>query len=357
MTKILITGVCGFVGSSLARVFAEQGGFEIFGVDNFIRPGSSENRVVLQRLGVKLIHGDIRAASDLECISPVDWLIDAAANPSVLAGIDGHSSSRQVIEHNLGGTINLLEFCKRHRAGFLLLSTSRVYSVPPLAALPVREDHGMFVLATDQPLPPSVTAKGVQEEFSTQPPLSLYGTSKLASELLALEYGEVFGFPVFINRCGVMAGAGQFGRPDQGIFAFWLNSHLRRRPLKYLGFGGHGYQVRDVLHPADLGQLLFKQISRGKVAREDRVLNVSGGVASAISLKNLTAWCDAAFGPHPVAQSREDRRFDIPWMVLDPSRACRLWDWQPNRDTESILQEIAEHAQQNPDWLELSKPF
>src|SRR4051812_34618365 len=136
--RILISGICGFVGSTLAKALrTAHPGYEICGFDNFIRPGSEGNRAELKRLGVKLFHADLRAASDLETLPAVDWVIDAAANPSVLAGIDGKTSSRQLVEHNLGGTINLLEYCKSHKAGFILLSTSRVYSIAPLASLKV----------------------------------------------------------------------------------------------------------------------------------------------------------------------------------------------------------------------------
>src|SRR5262245_15584747 len=150
--RILITGVCGFVGSTLAHALAEAGGHEIFGFDNFIRPGSESNRAALKQRGVKLFHGDLRAASDLESLPKVDWVIDAAANPSVLAGVDGRTSSRQLVEHNLGGTVNMLEFCKRHRAGFILLSTSRVYSIAGLAGLKVRESGGAFAPDPAAPL-------------------------------------------------------------------------------------------------------------------------------------------------------------------------------------------------------------
>src|SRR3954466_13585419 len=143
--RILISGICGFVGSTIARAFAEAGAaHSLVGFDNFIRPGSETNRSELKRRGVKLFHGDLRSASDLESLPPVDWVLDAAANPSVLAGIDGRTSSRQLIEHNLGGTVNMLEFCKQHRAGFVLLSTSRVYSIPSLAALAVSPINHAF---------------------------------------------------------------------------------------------------------------------------------------------------------------------------------------------------------------------
>lgn len=356
--RFLISGVCGFVGSTLAKTLLASGrGHSVAGFDNFIRPGSETNRAELKALGVKLFHADLRAASDVDALPDADFVIDAAANPSVLAGVDGRTSSRQLVEHNLGGTINLLEYCKTRKAGFILLSTSRVYAIEPLARLPVAVRDGAFVPDAAQPLPPGLSAAGLTEDFPTGAPISLYGATKLASEAMALEYGETFGFPVFINRCGVLAGAGQFGRADQGIFAYWVNSWLRKRPLKYLGFGGHGYQVRDCLHPRDLVPLLEKQTAAGKIAAGDRLANVAGGAASAMSLKQLSDWCAARFGAHSVVQDGTPRPFDIPWIVLDPAKAARIWNWQPQTTTAQILEEIAQHAESHPSWLDLSAPL
>jgi CDP-paratose 2-epimerase len=352
--RVLITGVCGFVGSALASAFLDlPEPPEIYGIDNFVRPGSERNRSLLRALGVRVSHGDVRCASDFETIPDVDWVIDAAANPSVLAGVDGKSSSRQVIEHNLLGTVNLLEYCKRTDAGFILLSTSRVYSVQHLAALPVQVIDRAYRPDAYAPNIPGLSAAGVNESFSTTPPVSLYGATKVASEFLALEYAEAFGLPVWINRCGVLAGAGQFGRADQGIFAFWINSYLRRRPLSYIGFDGHGYQTRDCLHPSDLATILIKQMNEENAGAE-RVQNVSGGARSAMSLAQLSDWCSKRFGEHLVTGDPEPRSFDVPWIVLDHQRATRQWDWAPKVTTEQILEEIALHAEDNPHWLELS---
>jgi CDP-paratose 2-epimerase len=351
--KILITGICGFVGSTLASAIQEiMPNVQLYGIDNFIRPGSEGNRQRLLHNGVKLFHGDIRNASDFQNIPPADWVIDAAANPSVLAGIDGQTSSRQLIEHNLLGTVNILEYCKQHGAGFILISTSRVYSIPPLAALEVESSGGAFRLKEGQILPEGLSSFGVSERFSTSPPVSLYGSSKLASETLALEYGDTFGFPVWINRCGVLAGAGQFGRPDQGIFAFWINAWLRRLPLAYIGFGGDGHQVRDCLHPRDLVQLLSLQMMCR--TEKPRVMNFGGGVSHAISLAQLSAWCRKRFGGHTVTSQPAMRRFDIPWLIMDATAARDTWNWEPQTTLEEILEEIAAHAVEHPQWLQLS---
>jgi len=353
---ILITGICGFVGSSLALALRERvENLTIIGADNFIRPGSETNRLLLKRLGIRVFHADIRQPSDFDALPAADWVIDAAANPSVLAGVDGRSSSRQLIEHNLGGTINLLEYCKMYRAGLVLLSTSRVYSIVALNQVKLLEQGTRFVIDTTQPQPPHLTPAGVSEEFSTASPISLYGASKLASEVLALDYGATFQFPVWINRCGVLAGPGQLGTAEQGIFSFWLHAHARRRPLRYIGFTGLGHQVRDALHPRDLAALLQLQLT-GPSRPGPRLFNVSGGQSNSLSLAQLTSWCDERFGPHPVQSDLAPRPFDIPWLILDSALASSHFDWRPQTSISSLLDEIGHHVDHHPDWLELTAP-
>jgi CDP-paratose 2-epimerase len=352
--KVLITGICGFAGSSLAEGLLERrAGLSIWGIDNLMRAGSESNRGRLQKLGVTFVHGDIRAASDFEGLPAVDWVIDAAANPSVLAGLSGAFSSRQLFEHNLSSALNVLEFCKTHKAGFFLLSTSRVYSIPALLSLPLRVQGNAFALDVAGALPPGVSANGVGVGFSTSAPVSLYGSTKLAAEAVALEYGEAFGFPVWINRCGVLAGAGQFGTPEQGIFSYWINAHLRRRPLRYIGFDGGGKQVRDALHPRDLCALLDAQMNAGSSARQ-RIYTAGGGRANAMSLAQLNAWCDARFGAHVPQVDPRPRPYDIPWLVMDNCDAQRAFGWRVEVPIESLLNDIAQHAERNPDWLEKS---
>jgi CDP-paratose 2-epimerase len=352
--RILIAGACGFVGSTLARSWVELGGgHALVGIDSLARPGSEVNRLALHDLGVEVRHADLRLASDLESLPDVDAVVDAAASPSVLGGVDGYTSSRQLVEHNLLGTVNLLEVSRRRRAAFVLLSTSRVYSIRPLAGLPTRVRDGAFEPDTGAPLPPGLSPEGIAESFSTAPPVSLYGSTKVASEQIALEYGEAYGFPVWVDRCGVLAGAGQFGRPDQGIFAYWVSSWLRRRPLEYIGFDGSGHQVRDCLHPADLAPLIERQLASSDPSLP-RVVNVGGGRASALSLRQLSEWCRERLFDHEVAATPRPRPFDLPWIVLDASLAAKTWGWSPRRTTREILEEIVRHAEAHPRWLELS---
>jgi len=354
--RLLITGACGFVGSELCLALQELlCDLQITGLDNLSRRGSWRNLERLENRGIPVLHGDIRQAADLEGLEPQNWLIDAAANPSVLAGVDGKASSRQLVEHNLLGTVQMLEACKRWGAGFVLLSTSRVYSIPPLAQLPVELLDGAFAPTADAlATTPGLSLSGIAEAFSTAAPVSLYGATKLASEVLALEYGDAFALPVRINRCGVLAGAGQFGKADQGIFAFWLHSWREQRPLKYIGFDGQGHQVRDCLHPRDLAALLALQLQAGADPSKPRLANVSGGASSAFSLQQLSIWCAERWGSNPICSSPVPRLYDLPWVVLDHAFASSSWGWRPQLSTTDILSEIATFAEVNANWISLS---
>jgi len=355
--KVLITGICGFVGSSIAEGLLERRpGISIVGVDNLMRPGSALNVPRLTRkLGVTFMHGDIRSASDFESLPAVDWVIDAAANPSVLAGTQAGFGSRQLVEHNLASVVNVLEYCKAHGAGFIFLSTSRVYSIQALATLPLVTDADAFQLDGQASLPAGVSAKGIAVDFSTRAPISLYGSTKLAAETIALEYGEAFGFPVWINRCGVLAGPGQFGTTDQGVFSYWIHAHARRRPLRYIGFDGMGKQTRDLFHPRDLTSLVDAQMQTARKSGQ-RIYCAGGGIANAISLARLNAWCDARFGAHAPSADPRPRQYDIPWVVMDSSDAVRDFGFRIDRPMERVFEEIAQHAESHPEWLEISAP-
>ena len=347
--NILITGICGFAGSCIAKTLLQHhSNLQIIGLDNFSRKGSELNISELTGLGINLIRGDIRSQSDIDALPKADWVIDCAANPSVLAGIDGQSSSRQLLEHNLIGTINLLEHCKSHKSGLILLSTSRVYSASELTALPVQSSTNDRFELQDCDVR-GASSLGISEDFPTTAPLSLYGASKLASETLILEYGECFDFPVWINRCGVLAGAGQFGKADQGIFSYWIHSFKEKNPLKYIGFDGSGHQVRDALHPQDLVSLLSRQLLE-PCWDATKIINVGGGIENSLSLKELSNWCEDRFGQNEVLASQDERPMDAPWIVMDSTTAQNVWNWSVKTKIEEILEEIANHAVKNPQW-------
>jgi CDP-paratose 2-epimerase len=349
--KILVTGISGFAGSNIAiNMLQTETKNKIIGFDNLSRPGCERNIEILRNTGIEIIRGDIRNQSDIETLPTVDWIIDCAANPSVLAGLDGQSSSRQLMEHNLIGTINLLEYCKKRKTGLILLSTSRVYSATELAVLPVKTTNDRYELQQSEVF--GISTNGISENFPTSAPISLYGASKLASETLIMEYGKSFDFPVWINRCGVLAGSGQFGKADQGIFSYWIHSFREKRPLKYIGFNGTGHQVRDALHPKDLVPLLSLQIMEPDT-EAPKIVNLGGGIENCMSLKELSNWCEERFGSNEIISSEEVRPMDAPWVVMDSTTAQNAWNWDVQTRLNTILDEIAEHAEKNPNWLKL----
>jgi CDP-paratose 2-epimerase len=352
--KIVITGMCGFVGSELALQLAQRfSGAQILGIDNFSRPGSETNRPRLTAAGLVVTHGDLRCASDLDALGGADWVVDAAASPSVLAGVEGHATSRQAVEHNLVGTLNVLEFCKERGAGLVLLSTSRVYSVKTLNALPLAVRDRAFVPDESGSWPMGVSAAGLSEACSTAGPVSLYGATKMASEAIAIEYGDAFGMPVVIDRCGVLAGGGQFGTAAQGVFSYWVRAWASGRPLTYLGFEGTGQQVRDALHPRDLADLVERQLRAGSAGAG--VWNAGGGPPNAMSLAQLSGWCADRFGPRTIIPDHERRKWDVPWIVMDAARARARFGWTPSVGLMPLLDEIAEHHRLHPGWLSLTQ--
>jgi CDP-paratose 2-epimerase len=215
----------------------------------------------------------------------------------------------------------------------------------------VRNDA--FELDTSGSLPTGMSARGIGNDFPTTAPVSLYGSTKLASEVLALEYGSTFSFPVWIDRCGVLAGAGQFGTAEQGIFSFWVHAYAEKQPLKYIGFDGTGRQVRDMFHPDDLAALVYAQMT-GSYSRDERIFNVGGGPENAMSLAQLTKWCSSRFGENLVGAELAPRTFDIGWLVMDYSRATAVFGWRPERSRDMILDELAAHARENRNWLKLT---
>ena len=361
----------------MARELAKEGN-EVCGLDNFLRDGSRGNVEPLKKLGIRVEEGDIRNEADLAKMPKADWVLGCAAEPSVLAGVSGGMGSYELMDHNLIGTIRVLELCKKIQAGLILLSTSRVYSVAGLSSLKVEAEDGAFRLGLRLRLRLSkreqtgISEKGISESFSTEPPLSLYGASKRCAEVLAMEYGDAFGFPVWINRCGVLAGKGQFGKADQGIFSFWIRSWKENRPLRYIGFGGRGEQVRDCLHPKDLVPVLKKQMNTsvnvkvnvkedgkaggergqaGKIGIGDcglgirgsvdyRVCNFGGGVGNSCSLAQLSEWCEKRFGARKVESDPKPRPYDLPWVVMDSTRAKKMWGFEVRTRLEQIFEEI-----------------
>ena len=195
-------------------MLAGAAGSTVTSFDNLRRRGSELALSRLRAGGVAFVHGDVRNAEDFENLPPADIVIDCAADPSVQSGY--HCGARYLVNTNLVGTFNCLEYARRHGAAVIFLSTSRVYSIGALRALPLRRDGNRLALPSGKH-GQGWSERGIREDFPTTGSRSLYGVTKLCSELLIEEYGAAHGLKAIINRCGVLTGPWQMGKIDQGF--------------------------------------------------------------------------------------------------------------------------------------------
>jgi CDP-paratose 2-epimerase len=339
MQTILITGGAGFVGSNLAILLKEKyPDYSILSFDNLKRRGSELNLNKLRERGIEFIHGDIRDKSDFEQIQmPIHCIIDAAAEPSVLAGLDGNTD--YLIGTNLNGTINALNFSLKNNATFIFLSTSRVYPIKIIEEIEVIETNIRFEIAEAQKIP-GINQNGISETFPLTGSRSLYGATKLASELMVEEYNEMFGLKTVINRCGVITGPYQMGKIDQGVVVLWMAKHFWKKNLSYIGYGGAGKQVRDMIHIKDLFNVIDKQIHQIEKFN-GQIFNIGGGRKISASLQELTKACQLISGNKVQIQSiAETRKADVRLYISDNTKINAITEWTPEMTVSEILEDI-----------------
>lgn len=338
--RLLITGGAGFVGSNLAVSLATRHPeWEIVALDNLYRRGSELNLPRLQEAGVEFVRGDVREPEDLARLPRIDALIECSAEPSVMSGVDGDTG--YLIHTNLTGAYNCLELARRDGAFVVFLSTSRVYPVQPQVELKLEEAETRFEIAAEQVVA-GVSPAGIAEDFPLEGARTLYGATKLAAELLIEEYRAGLEVPAVIDRCGVIAGPWQMGKVDQGVFTHWMLAHHFGNPLSYIGFGGRGKQVRDLLHVEDLVDLVERQLVAPEVW-DGRTVNVGGGRECSLSLLETTEICRELTGNEvsiePVEQTRAG---DVPIYLSDCTKIFGLDEWRPRRSAEQVLADIHE---------------
>ncbi len=347
--QVLVLGGAGFIGSSLAiGLKKNHPDWKVICLDNLRRRGSELNLSRLKHIGIDFVHGDIRLASDLDpALFSVETIIDCSAEPSVLAGF---TSPQYVLQTNLLGTINILELARQTQARLLFLSTSRVYPIATLKSINLLELPTRFAIAPTQ-TSVGVSEQGISEDFPLQGYRSLYGSSKLASELLIEEYRVAYGINAIINRCGVITGAWQMGKVDQGVFVLWLAAHYFQKPLRYIGYGGTGKQVRDLLHVEDLLRLVDYQLQHF-AELDGEIFNVGGGASNALSLVETTQLCQAITGKKiQIEASIEGRPADIPIFISDCSKVTRRTGWQQTITPQKALQDIYRWISENENAL------
>jgi CDP-paratose 2-epimerase len=141
------------------------------------------------------------------------------------------------------------------------------------------------------------------------------------------EWAQAFDLPIVVNRFGVISGAGQFGKADQGWVVWWAMAHYFGLPLKYIGWGGK--QVRDILFFDDVWSLVQIQMSQMSQFRGE-VFNLGGGAANSLSLLEATSLIEKRLGRSiPIPYEETTRRADIALYYTDNRKAERTLGWKP----------------------------
>tara|TARA_B100000029_G_scaffold509361_1_gene598383 strand:- start:1101 stop:2123 length:1023 start_codon:yes stop_codon:yes gene_type:complete len=331
--KILITGGCGFVGSNIAIYLKKKfSKLTIHSLDNLSRRGSFINYNRLKKQNIKNYNYDISNYKRLNKLPKYNFIIDCCAEAAVEVS---KSDTDRVFSTNLIGTFNLLKKCAKDNSNLIFLSSSRVYSIKLLRKLSkkIKKNKKKFL---------------INKYLNTDGVKSIYGFTKFSSEELIKEYSYLFKTKYIINRLGVISGPWQFGKEEQGFVSLWVWNHLNKKKLSYIGFGGTGLQIRDVIHIQDVCELIYKQIKFFS-KKNNILLNAGGGIKNAISLKELTKKCEKITkNSIKFSVKRSTSIYDIPYFVTNNSQVKKLYGWKPQKDIDDIIRDIYI-------WMKLNK--
>ena len=349
--KIVVTGGAGFVGSTLCiQLKKKYPNYEIVAFDNLKRRGSELNLADFQKLNIPFVHGDIRNNEDLVALGQFDVLVEASAEPSVTAGLD--SDPTYVINNNLYGSINCFNSCLKNKAKLIFLSTSRVYPIEHIENADYVEQETRFAFS-ENPSIKGISPKGISEALSLEGARSFYGTTKLSSEMFIQEYATFYGLKAAVTRFGVIAGPRQMGKTDQGVVTLWMAKHFWKQSLKYIGYGGTGKQVRDILHVDDLVELIDLQIHNIEKF-SGKIFNVGGGLENSASLMEMTAICERITGNKIKIDSEvQTRPADLRMFITDNTLIENQTGWKPKRSVEKVFEDIYDWIKENESKLEL----
>ncbi len=332
--KILITGGCGFVGSNIAIFLKKKlKKAQIYSLDNLFRKGSKINKIRLKNNKIPNYRVDITNYKKIKSLKKFDLIIDCCAEPAIEAS---KKDPDRVFNTNLFGTLNILKKCIKDNANIIFLSSSRVYSIKNLRKL-INKNYSKPIKSKYQ----------INEKFETNEPSSLYGFTKLASENLIKEFSYISKIKYIINRFGVIAGPWQFGKQDQGFVSLWVAKHMFKKKLSYIGFGGFGNQIRDVIHIDDVCKIIMTQIKNLK-NKHNQTFNIGGGLRNKISLKQLTQKCQKTTGNIiKIGKVKKTSKFDIPFFVCDNSKIKREYKWMPVKNIDHVIQDVYKWLNKN----------
>lgn len=341
MRKILVTGAGGLIGSEVVHFFCEKG-VEVVGIDNNMRQvffgekgDTTWNISKLEKENARFKNHliDIRDRETLvKFISEIkpDAIVHTAAQPSHdLAA----SMPFEDFDVNAVGTLNLLEATRRYNTSipFVHLSTNKVYGDNP-NFLELTEGETRYDYAD------SDYFNGISETFSIdQCKHSLFGASKVASDILVQEYGRYFNMPTCCLRGGCLTGPNHSGVELHGFLSYLIKCNVRE--IEYKIYGYKGKQVRDNIHSYDVARFIELFVQNPKVGA---VYNIGGGRDNSISILEAFKLIESISGkPMKYTYLDENRIGDHICYISDLSKIKRDYpNWGITRDLQTTFQEI-----------------
>lgn len=283
MSKLLVTGSSGLIGSEVCKYFSAEG-WEVHGIDNNQREvffGERGNTRWNQQRMEKDLHGFVHHEIDIRDREGIikliaelrpDAIVHTAAQPS-------HDKAADIpfedFDTNAVGTFNLLEATRQYSTNvpFVHLSTNKVYGDAPneikLKELDRRFDY-------DDPK----YFNGIAEDFRIdQTKHSLFGSSKVSADISVQEYGRYFNMPTCCLRGGCLTGPNHSGVELHGFLSYLIKCNLDER--EYTIFGYKGKQVRDNIHSEDVAKFIHAFIKAPRIAE---VYNLGGGKDNTCSI-------------------------------------------------------------------------
>ncbi len=336
MKKVLVAGGCGFIGSNIS-IFLKKKKYKVYSLDNLSRIGSSLNLRRLKKSKIRNYKIDIQDTKKILKLPKFDIILDCCA----LVEADVKKENiKKVFSVNFFGTNNLLMKCIQDKSKIIFFSTSRVYSIKAIYNLLFNKKNlGKKIIIKKKYL--------INEKFDMNTPLSYYGLSKKFSEELIKEYSYSFGIKYIINRFGVISGPWQFGKVEQGFLSLWIWKHLTKRKLFYKGFGGKGFQVRDILHIDDVCQIIYLQIKKiNKI--NNQIFNIGGGINNSIDLKSLTNLSqNITKNKINIKSLKSTNMSDIPIYISNNKKINEYYKWKPKKKIKEIVVDVFKWQMKN----------
>ena len=282
---------------------------------------------MLRKKKIKNYKIEISNFKKIKILPKFDLIIDCCAEAAVEIS---KKYTDKVFNTNLVGTYNILKKARRDKSKIIFLSSSRVYPIDMLNKLVSNKTIKNKIYIK----------KKINENTNVIGTKSIYGFTKLSSEMLIEEFSYLYKIKYIINRCGVISGPLQFGKQDQGFVSLWVWKHLNNLKLNYIGYGGYGNQLRDVLHIDDLCRLINLQIK--KLSKNNNLtFTVGGSNYSQVSLKELTKICQKITkNKIKIGKIAKTSNYDIPYYITDNSKVSRIYGWQIKKNIHQIVEDI-----------------